>query len=103
MDGRTDAKTLKYPGYFGLMGEEIPLEARIIAVVDTWDAITSDRPYRKAQASKDALEELSAEAGRQFDPAVVRAIETVVNSKDGVTSSDRIPILGATFPTWISD
>lgn len=102
-DGRTDAKALKYPGYFGLKGEEIPLEARIIAVVDTWDAITSDRPYRKARSPQNAMEELSAEAGKQFDPDVVRAMETVVSSSDGVTSSDRIPILGSTLPKWVSD
>lgn len=102
-DGRTDGKALQYPGYFGLKGEEIPLEARIIAVVDTWDAITSDRPYRKAQTPQDALNELSSEAGKQFDPEVVRALGTVVSSGDGVTSSDRIPILGSALPSWVSD
>ncbi len=102
-DGGTDARTLKYPGYFGLKGEEIPMEARIIAVVDTWDAITSDRPYRKAQSSKVALEELQAEAGKQFDPEVIKALHTVVSLRDGVPSSDRIPIIGSRLPEWVSD
>ncbi|MEN8165185.1 MAG: HD domain-containing phosphohydrolase [Acidobacteriota bacterium] len=102
-DGGTDARTLKYPGYFGLKGEEIPLEARIIAVVDTWDAITSDRPYRKAQSSEIALEELQAEAGKQFDPEVVEAVQRIVSSRNGVSSSDRIPIIGEKLPKWVSD
>jgi len=102
-DGCTDAKALKYPAYFGLKGEEIPLEARIIAVVDTWDAITSDRPYRRAQSSEVALEELRAEAGKQFDPEVVKVLQRVVSSRKGVISSDRIPIVGAKLPKWVSD
>ncbi len=102
-DGGTDAKTLKYPAYFGLKGEEIPLEARIIAVVDTWDAITSDRPYRRAQSPEVALEELRAEAGKQFDPEVVKALQRIVSSRDGVSSSDRIPIIGSKLPRWVSD
>ncbi len=102
-DGCTDAKSLKYPAYFGLKGEEIPLEARIIAVVDTWDAITSDRPYRQAQSSEVALEELQAEAGKQFDPEVVKALQRVVSSRDGAMSSDRILIMGTDLPKWVSD
>ncbi len=102
-DGGTDAKELKYPGYFGLKGEEIPLEARIIAVVDTWDAITSDRPYRQAQSPEFALEVLQAEAGKQFDPEVVKALHRVVSSRGGVPSSDRIPIMGSKLPKWVSD
>jgi len=55
----------------GLKGEEIPLSARIFAVVDVWDALTSDRPYRKAWPRKKALEYIRQEAGRHFDPQVV--------------------------------
>jgi len=102
-DGGTDAKSLKYPGYFGLKGEEIPLEARIIAAVDTWDAITSDRPYRAAQSSNVAMQELHAESGKQFDPDVVAALQKVISSRDGVISSDRIPIIGSKLPEWVSD
>jgi len=55
----------------GLKGEQIPLEARIFAVVDVWDALTSDRPYRRAWSNEQALEHIRALAGIHFDPAVV--------------------------------
>ena len=55
----------------GLKGEEIPLGARIVAVIDAWDAMTSDRPYRKALAREVAVGELKRGAGTQFDPAIV--------------------------------
>ncbi len=57
----------------GLKGEAIPLSARIFAVVDVYDALTSDRPYRKAWPREKALAYLREEAGRLFDPEVVRA------------------------------
>lgn len=57
----------------GLSGEEIPLPARIFAVVDVWDALLSDRPYRKAWPRKKALDYLSAQSGTLFDPTVVKA------------------------------
>jgi response regulator RpfG family c-di-GMP phosphodiesterase len=57
----------------GLAGEEIPLGARVFSVADTLDAITSDRPYREAQPWETARDEIVAQAGRQFDPAVVEA------------------------------
>lgn len=63
MDGRG------YPK--GLKGEEICLEARIISIVDAYDAMTSDRPYRSALFKEAALEELSRHAGTQFDPMIV--------------------------------
>ena len=56
----------------GLMGEEIPLGARIFAVADTLDAMTSDRPYRQALPFQTAREEVIGESGKQFDPDVVR-------------------------------
>jgi len=55
----------------GLKGEEIPLAARIFAVVDVWDALTSDRPYRKAWSPAEAREYLQSQAGKHFDPRVV--------------------------------
>ena len=58
-----------YP--FGLKGEEIPLSARIFAVVDVWDALLSDRPYRKAWPKAQVLEYIENQSGTQFDPAVV--------------------------------
>ncbi|MCL6447921.1 MAG: diguanylate cyclase [Armatimonadetes bacterium] len=55
----------------GLAGEEIPLAARIIALADAYDAMTSYRPYRSARTPFEALAEIEKEAGRQFDPALV--------------------------------
>ena len=54
-----------------LKGEEIPLQARMFAVVDVWDALTSDRPYRKRMPQNEVIEYLHKEAGRLFDPQVV--------------------------------
>jgi diguanylate cyclase (GGDEF)-like protein len=59
----------------GLAGEEIPLGARIILVADAFEAITADRPYRRAQSHEAALRELRLAAGHQFDPGVVAALE----------------------------
>jgi hypothetical protein len=58
----------------GLRGEDIPLAARIFAVADSLDAITSDRPYRPARTWAEALQTVRAEAGKQFDPRVVDAL-----------------------------
>jgi GAF domain-containing protein len=57
----------------GLKGEEIPVGARIVALLDAWDAMNSDRPYRKALGREAALAELRAGAGKQFDPKAVEA------------------------------
>ena len=57
----------------GLAGEAIPLAARIIAVADAYEALTSDRPYRAARSSEDALQEIARNAEGQFDPKVVDA------------------------------
>lgn len=63
----------------GLKGDEIPLGARIVATIDAWDAMTSDRPYRKALAREKALDELKRGSGTQFDPKVVEAFILVEN------------------------
>ena len=55
----------------GLKGEQIPYAARLFAIVDVWDAITSDRPYRKAWSPEEALQYIESEKGRQFDPQIV--------------------------------
>jgi GAF domain-containing protein len=67
-----------YPGH--LRGEEIPLEARIIAVADAYDAMTSDRPYRQALSHDVALAEIQRASGQQFDPHVVEAFSSVVET-----------------------
>jgi len=66
----------------GLRGDQIPLAARIIAVADAYDAMTSERPYRKACSSQEAIQQLREGAGAQWDPKVVTALE-------------RLPALGA--------
>lgn len=75
----------------GLKGEDIPLAARIVAVVDAFEAMTSDRPYRKAISPEDAIRELQRCAGTQFDPEVVEAFASVVvehaeEANDGLDS-----------------
>jgi HD-GYP domain-containing protein (c-di-GMP phosphodiesterase class II) len=62
----------------GLRGEEIPLPARIFAVVDVYDALTSDRPYRAAWPHERALAYIREQAGRHFDPRVVEVFEQVI-------------------------
>lgn len=61
----------------GLSGEEIPLGARIFSVVDTFDAMTSDRPYRAALSIPEAREEIQRWSGRQFDPKVAEAFLSI--------------------------
>jgi putative nucleotidyltransferase with HDIG domain len=62
----------------GLRGEEIPLVARIFAIVDVWDALISNRPYRTAWSQKKALEYIKRQSGIHFDPAVVEAFLKIV-------------------------
>ncbi len=61
----------------GLKGNAIPVEARIMAVADAFDAMTSDRPYRRALSEQAALDELRRNAGTHFDPRVVAAFEEI--------------------------
>jgi HD-GYP domain-containing protein (c-di-GMP phosphodiesterase class II) len=63
----------------GLKGEDIPLAARIFAVVDVWDALRSDRPYRAAWPEDRVLEHIRSLAGTHFDPAAVESFLQVVN------------------------
>jgi HD-GYP domain-containing protein (c-di-GMP phosphodiesterase class II) len=62
----------------GLKGEEIPLAARIVFSCDAYNAMTTDRVYRPAMPTEDALAELTTHAGTQFDPRIVAAVATVV-------------------------
>jgi HD-GYP domain-containing protein (c-di-GMP phosphodiesterase class II) len=70
----------------GLRGEEIPLASRIVFACDAYHAMTSDRVYRPAMTSRDAITELDANAGTQFDPAVVSALSRVVQRGEPVVS-----------------
>jgi HD-GYP domain-containing protein (c-di-GMP phosphodiesterase class II) len=72
-----------------LAGEAIPLAARIIAVVDAYDAMTSDRPYRQAMPHEAAMEEIRAMAGSQFDPTVVQAFVNLVKDGDLAEAESR--------------
>ncbi len=67
----------------GLVRDEIRKEAAIIGVVDAFDAMTSDRPYRKALSLEEAIEELKNHAGTQFDPEVVEAFINIIHSEPG--------------------
>ena len=80
-----------YP--LGLAGEEIPLSARIFAIADSFDAMTSDRPYRSALSTETAVKEILAGSGTQFDPTCVEAFEELAAEDDGfvLTGSARTP------------
>jgi response regulator RpfG family c-di-GMP phosphodiesterase len=66
----------------GLRGEDIPLQARIFSVVDVWDALVSDRPYRNAWAEDKAMAYIQSKSGIEFDPVVVEAfIDTYITEK----------------------
>jgi len=66
----------------GLKGETIPLIARLFAVVDVFDALTSDRPYRPAWARRDALDYIRAQAGIHFDPGIARRFVDMIRSRN---------------------
>lgn len=66
----------------GMKGEAIPISARIFAIVDVWDALISDRPYRKALPREDVIAYLKDQSGRHFDPLVVDVFMQALNSID---------------------
>ena len=69
-----------------MRGEEIPLAARVFAVADSYDALTSDRPYRDAMPKERALEEISSGAGSQFDPDVVEVFLDLAREEPALAS-----------------
>lgn len=86
-----------YP--YGLSGEEIPEEARLLAVIDSFDAMTTDRPYRSAMPPEIALEEIKQRAGVQFDHKMVEIFQLIWESsvvksimRDQVESGDEIKV-----------
>ena len=78
----------------GLAGEEIPIGARIVAVADTFDAVTSSRPYRPALSRREALALLRREAGSQLDPAVVGAFRRRYSGLRGSLGLRRVALRG---------
>jgi HD-GYP domain-containing protein (c-di-GMP phosphodiesterase class II) len=62
----------------GLKADKIPIESRIIAVADAFEAMTSNRPYRKAMSKKNAIKEIKRNSGTQFDPVIVKAFLKIV-------------------------
>jgi HD-GYP domain-containing protein (c-di-GMP phosphodiesterase class II) len=77
-----------------MKGREIPLVGRIVAVADAFDAMTHDRPYRRARSVAEALEELRRHAGTQFDPDVLAAFmaldhDMLVEASEAEHSSSR--------------
>jgi len=65
----------------GLKDEEIPLSARIFAIIDVWDALSSDRPYRKAWDSEKIMEYIRGLSGKQFDPQIVETFFRMISEK----------------------
>lgn len=63
----------------GLKGEDIPIGSRVILVADAFDAVTTERPYRRGRSKGEALRVLKEHAGRQFDPKVVKVLESIID------------------------
>jgi len=82
----------------GLKGEEIPFLARLIAVVDAFHAMTSNRPYRAEMSPEQAIGEIEKQAGGQFDPKIVRAFKNVWQQAKACAAD----VLNLTFPTAVA-
>jgi len=87
----------------GLQGNAIPIGARVLAVVDCFDALTSDRPYRRALSVRETFEIIDARTGTMYDPAIVRAFHEMVDVEDEPldVAGDRRP--DETAPTQTTD
>ncbi|MBX3035273.1 MAG: GAF domain-containing protein [Anaerolineales bacterium] len=72
----------------GLKGEEIPLAARIFAVVDVWDALLSDRPYRKAWKRDEVCKYILNLSGKQFDPNIVKEFKRILDNEPEIIESN---------------
>ena len=77
----------------GLRGREIPLGSRILAVVDAYIALTSERPHRPAVAPDDAIEALEKQAGAQFDPEVVELLIRIIDTRPGMSGGEHGRVL----------
>src|SRR5204863_5873467 len=85
----------------GLAGDRIPIGARIIAVVDCFDALTSDRPYRPRMNDRDAFQILSDRRGQMYDPQVVDAF-FAMHGDERVATSAQPPTPVNAVPTLVS-
>jgi HD-GYP domain-containing protein (c-di-GMP phosphodiesterase class II) len=85
-----------YP--YGLHGQSVPVGVRIVHVVDVFDAITSDRAYRKARSREDMVAIMSSESGQQFDPAVLAAFLDTLNKGKLVQAVLDAEVAGTTPP-----
>jgi HD-GYP domain-containing protein (c-di-GMP phosphodiesterase class II) len=86
----------------GLAGDDIPLGSRIVAVADTFDAITSDRPYRRAASRKGALDVLSEVAGSQLDAAAVSAFVEYSSGRRSIASAAAAATVPQRVVSWIA-
>jgi putative nucleotidyltransferase with HDIG domain len=82
-------------GYHGLVGEQIPLGARILAIADAYDSMVTDRPYRTGRTPWEALLEVEHYAGTQFDPAVVNAFTALSGELTGRPAQEDLTAVGA--------
>ncbi|MEW6624422.1 MAG: PAS domain S-box protein [Bacillota bacterium] len=74
-----------YP--LGIRGEEIPLECRVFAIVDAYDAMTNERPYRKVRSKEEAIEELKQCSGSQFDPGLIDIFILVIRENHSASNN----------------
>lgn len=65
----------------GISGESIPLLSRVLAIVDSYDAMTQDRPYRKAMTHEKAIQEIECNSGTQFDPRIAELFVGILKKK----------------------
>lgn len=79
-----------YP--LGLKGEDIPLAARMFSVIDVWDALTSDRPYRRALSKEEALNLIISQSGSHFDPKVVEHFIKVLSNENLINAPHQLRI-----------
>jgi HD-GYP domain-containing protein (c-di-GMP phosphodiesterase class II) len=86
----------------GLAGSDIPIGARIIAVADSFDAMTSERPFRSAATQKSALDEISEAAGSQLDPAVVAAFLDYYSGKRAIAGVAFVATAPQRLVSWIA-
>ena len=95
----------------GLVDEQIPLGAKIVSLADSFDAMTTDRPYRRRRSFEDVVRDLRENSGKQFDPNVVAAFaRALLNEVSGLTKERRITkmlgkdyLQGENVPTLLSD